>query len=145
MGALIPHIISVVYNPAGSDNERAATVRDVRDKQKLLAKATSRRRSSTVRANLRRKVKVANRARLATSRPRQHYEYPPAESGSADDERTDARTLTVGTPGVSTLAPAMGAVEIAAAASMQSSLDIESAAAEVVLEVDEGLESATAE
>ena len=33
LAALIPHIISVVYNPDGSDNELAATVRDIRDKQ----------------------------------------------------------------------------------------------------------------
>jgi len=36
LGALIPHIISVVYNPTGSDNELAATVHDIRDKQSLL-------------------------------------------------------------------------------------------------------------
>jgi hypothetical protein len=38
LAALIPHIISVVYNPRGSANELAATARDIRDKQRLLAK-----------------------------------------------------------------------------------------------------------
>jgi hypothetical protein len=35
----IPHIISVVYHPEGSDHKLAATVRDVRDKHRLLAKS----------------------------------------------------------------------------------------------------------
>jgi hypothetical protein len=35
--ALIPSLISVVLNPAGSDNELAATVRDIQDKQRALS------------------------------------------------------------------------------------------------------------
>jgi hypothetical protein len=41
LATLIPHIISVVYHPQGSDNELAATVHDIRDKQSLLARGKS--------------------------------------------------------------------------------------------------------
>jgi hypothetical protein len=40
LASRIPHIISVVYHPDGSDHQLAATVRDIRDKQSLL-KATN--------------------------------------------------------------------------------------------------------
>jgi hypothetical protein len=43
LASLIPQIISVVYNPEGSYNELTATVRDIRDKQRLLTRRTSRR------------------------------------------------------------------------------------------------------
>jgi hypothetical protein len=44
---LIPHIISVVYNPYGSDNEFAATIRDIHDKQSLLQVRFRRRSTSS--------------------------------------------------------------------------------------------------
>jgi hypothetical protein len=37
LAALVPSLISVVLNPEGSDNELAATVRDIHDKQRVLA------------------------------------------------------------------------------------------------------------
>jgi len=45
---LIPHIISVVYDPEGSDNELAATIRDIRDKQSLMAKSKNTDKSHAV-------------------------------------------------------------------------------------------------
>jgi hypothetical protein len=44
---LIPHIISVVYHPYGSDNEFAATIRDIHDKQSLLQVRFRRRSTSS--------------------------------------------------------------------------------------------------
>jgi transcriptional regulator of heat shock response len=41
LAALIPHIISVGNNPEGSDHELAATIHDIRDKQRLLAQGES--------------------------------------------------------------------------------------------------------
>lgn len=41
LAALIPSLISVVYNPRGSDHELAATVRDVRDKHLALCQVSS--------------------------------------------------------------------------------------------------------
>jgi hypothetical protein len=46
LASTIPHIISVVYDPEGGKNQLAATVRDICDKQRLLAKSGSPRRHS---------------------------------------------------------------------------------------------------
>jgi hypothetical protein len=37
LATLVPSLISVVLNPGGSDNELAATVRDIHDKERALA------------------------------------------------------------------------------------------------------------
>jgi hypothetical protein len=42
LAGLIPNIISVGMDPAGTDNQLAATVRDIRDKHKLLSAVPSR-------------------------------------------------------------------------------------------------------
>jgi hypothetical protein len=47
LSSVIPHIISVTYNPNGTSNELIATMHDVKDKQRLL-QARGRRRSTSI-------------------------------------------------------------------------------------------------
>jgi hypothetical protein len=75
LAALIPHIISVVYNHEGSDNELSATVLDIRDKQQLLSNGRRRRRSSA--------VKLQGALRRQIAHPKTHRQgVPPVSAGT---------------------------------------------------------------
>jgi len=64
---LIPHIISVVYDPDGTANALAATVRDVRDKQGLLQRG--RRRSSFAIGSGRSRIKLRTLSDTSSTSP----------------------------------------------------------------------------
>jgi len=70
LASLIPHIISVVYNPEGSDNKLAATVRDIRDKQGILKGSSTRRLLRSTHRSTRDLLKGLNKGLTRQMSPR---------------------------------------------------------------------------